>query len=68
MGVKGLGYLISIVSVAMLGVVAWPRPDEPQWKVSVLLAGMAASIVGMALRHLSHRKEQQQLERAGVKD
>lgn len=65
---KGLGYLISIVSVFMLGVVAWPKPDEPQWKVPVVLAGMAASILGMGLRYLSHRNQQRELERTGVND
>ena len=54
---KGLGYLVSIVSVLLLGAVAWPKPDEPAWKQAALLAGMAASIAGMGLRYLSHRKE-----------
>ena len=55
---KGFGYLISTVSVVLLGLVAWPKPDEPTWKAAVLVAGMTASIVGMALRFLAHRKEQ----------
>ena len=32
MDLKGLGYLISTISVFFLGIVAWPSPDEPQWK------------------------------------
>ena len=60
MGSKGLGYLISVVSVLLIGVVAWPRPDEPDWKAGVLLIGIAASIIGMALRYLSYRKEQRE--------
>ncbi|GAC1577001.1 MAG: hypothetical protein NVS3B5_08860 [Sphingomicrobium sp.] len=55
---KGLGYLISIASVLLLSTVAWPKADEPRWKAAVLAAGMAASIIGIALRFLSHRKEQ----------
>lgn len=55
---KDLGYLISTVSVMLLGTVAWPKPDEPRWKAAVLLTGMAASIVGMGLRLFAHRKEQ----------
>lgn len=58
---KGLGYFISIISVLLIGLVAWPRPEEPQWKATVLLAGMAASIIGMGLRYLSHRKQQREL-------
>jgi hypothetical protein len=38
--------------------VAWPKADEPRWKVVVLVCGMTASIVGMLLRFMSHRKEQ----------
>jgi hypothetical protein len=55
---KGLGYLISTLSVFLLGTVAWPKADEPRWKVVVLVCGMTASIVGMLLRFMSHRKEQ----------
>ena len=54
---KSLGYLISVVSVIMLGTIAWPKPDEPRWKAVLLVCGMTASIVGMFLRFLSHRKE-----------
>ena len=60
---KGLGYLISTVSVVLLGIVAWPKPDEPQWKAGIVVLGMAASIVGMFLRFLSHRREQRELKR-----
>ena len=28
---KGLGYLVSIVSVFFLGAIAWPKPERPQW-------------------------------------
>jgi hypothetical protein len=57
MDLKGFGYLISTVSVVLLGVVAWPKPGEPQWKAFVLIFGMLASVAGMALRFVSHRKE-----------
>ena len=57
MDLKGLGYLVSTISVVLLGLVAWPKPDEPQWKAFVLLIGMAASVAGMGLRFLSHRRE-----------
>ena len=64
MDLKGLGYLVSTISVLLLGAVAWPDPDEPRWKAIVLIAGMAVSIVGMFLRHLSHRKDRKDIERA----
>ena len=57
MDLKGLGYIVSTVSVILLGIVAWPKPDEPQWKALILAMGMLASVAGMGLRWLSHRKE-----------
>lgn len=54
---KELGYLVSTLSVLLLGIVAWPKPDQPSWKTAVLICGMMASIGGMLLRLLSHRKE-----------
>ncbi len=57
MDLKGLGYFISTISVVLLGVVAWPKPDEPQWKAIAVALGMFASVAGMGVRWLSHRKE-----------
>ena len=54
---KGIGYLISSLSVLLLGLVAW-KSDQPTWKSIALALGMLASITGMLLRFLSHRKEQ----------
>ncbi|WP_152569551.1 MULTISPECIES: hypothetical protein [Sphingomonas] len=53
---KGLGYLISTLSVCLLGIVSW-RSDQPFWKAAVLTTGMVASVLGMLLRFLSHRKD-----------
>ena len=64
---KGLGYLISTISVLLLGMVAWPKPDEPRWKAIVLIAGMTVSILGMAVRWLSHRKDRKDIERSEAK-
>ena len=58
---RGLGYLISIVSVLLLGLVAWPGADEPSWHLPALLAGMAASIGGMLLRWIGSRKQLREL-------
>ena len=59
---KGLGYLVSIVSVLVLGAVAWPKPDDPGWMRLGLIAGMASSIIGMALRYIAHLKQQKELK------
>ena len=61
---KAVGYLTSIVSVFLLGAVAWPKPGEPPWHMAVLLGGMATSIVGMGFRYFAHRQEQAELRRA----
>ena len=63
MDLKGLGYLVSTISAAFLGVVAWPAPDEPRWKAWAVAAGIATSVIGMGLRFLSHRKERHDIER-----
>lgn len=54
---KSVGYLISSVSVLLLGLAGWLRPDQAQVKSVALITGMAASILGMLMRYLSHRKE-----------
>ena len=61
---KGLGYLVSIVSVVILGAVAWPKPDEPRWHVIALRLGMMTSIVGMAFRYKAHLDEQREIRKA----
>ena len=61
MDFKGLGYLVSIVSVLLLGTVAWPKPGDPEWIRPALIAGITTSIVGMGLRYVAHRQEQKEL-------
>ncbi len=50
--VKSIGYVISTISVALLGIVAWEAADEGWMRLLVIL-GVLASIVGMALRWLT---------------
>ena len=64
---KALGYLISIVSVFVLGAVAWPGSGEPKWHLPVLIVGMATSIIGMACRYKSHLDEQREIKEAEAK-
>jgi hypothetical protein len=62
---KGLGYLVSTISVLLLGIVAWKGAKEEPLLFACLLAGMAASVTGMGLRWLSHRlseKEKQAIK------
>ena len=62
---KGLGYLVSTFSVILLGIVAWKGAREEPLLLVCLIAGMAASVVGMGLRWLSHRlseKEKQAID------
>ena len=61
---KGLGYIVSIVGVFFLGAVAWPSGDDPDWVLPVLIAGMAASILGMAFRYLAHLQQQKEIRKA----
>ncbi|AUW56821.1 hypothetical protein C1T17_00745 [Sphingobium sp. SCG-1] len=57
---KATGYLISTISVLLLGVVAWDgAKDEPALRFC-LIAGVAASVIGMALRWLSFRHQQRE--------
>ena len=60
---KGLGYLMSIVSVLLLGAIAWPKADEPRWHIVVLVLGMITSIVGMACRYKAHLDQQRELRK-----
>ena len=61
---KGLGYLVSIAGVFLLGAVAWPKPQDPDWALPTLIAGMTASILGMAFRYLAHRQQQREIKTA----
>jgi hypothetical protein len=64
MDMKLLGYSISTVSVAFLGLVAWPGPDEPQWKAWAVGIGMATSVAGMFCRYISHLRDKHDIQRA----
>ena len=61
---KAAGYAVSIVSVLLLGLIAWPKPTDPRWHVPVLMTGIAASILGMAFRYKAHRDQRRELKQA----
>ena len=56
---KGLGYLVSTLSVLLLGILSWKSASEQPLLLVCLILGMLASISGMGLRWMSHRLEQQ---------
>jgi hypothetical protein len=49
---KGIGYLVSIASVFLLGIVAWQGADDGGTRLLVAF-GMATSIIGMGMRWAS---------------
>ena len=61
---KGLGYLISIMSVLLLGTVAWTKDNAPWWYYPVLVLGMATSILGMACRYRAHLDDLRKIRKA----
>lgn len=54
---KSLGYLVSTVSVLLLGIVAWIGIAQHPTLRLLLLGGMATAIAGMVLRWLSYRED-----------
>jgi hypothetical protein len=64
---KGLGYLVSILSVFLLGAIAWPEGGEPGWHLPVLIAGMATSILGMGFRYKAHLDQRRELKKTEAK-
>jgi hypothetical protein len=57
--IKTLGYLISTVSVILLGIVSWSGAVRAGLTL-VLILGVVASILGMGFRWYSYRLERQQ--------
>ena len=57
--IKTLGYLISSVSVLLLGFVAWDGVKDNPLLSACLALGMASSLVGMFCRWLSYQKKEE---------
>jgi hypothetical protein len=62
--IKATGYLVSCVSVALLGVAAYPGAEKAGL-APALFAGMATSVLGMALRWSSYEVEKRRKHAAG---
>lgn len=60
---KAAGYLVSILSVFLLGAIAWPKASDPGWHLPVLIAGMATSICGMGFRYKAHLDQKRKIAR-----
>jgi multisubunit Na+/H+ antiporter MnhG subunit len=58
--VKGVGYLISILSVFLLAAGSLKTASKDPLLLICLIAGMTSSIVGMALRYADYRREQRE--------
>jgi hypothetical protein len=58
---RSLGYTISVISVLLLGLLAWPTADEPRWHIAVLVAGIALSVFGMGLRWTASSRQKSEL-------
>lgn len=61
---KLTGYLVSSVSVILLGIVSWKGASEQPVLMLCLILGMATSILGMVFRWLSYQREHKPLKRA----
>ena len=54
---KSLGYLLSITSVLLLGIVSWQATEQNPGLVWPLLLGVATSIIGIGLRWLANARD-----------
>jgi hypothetical protein len=61
---KGIGYLFSIAGALLLGAQAWPKSTDPAWHLPALIAGVAITIIGFAVRYVAHLKQRREIEQA----
>ena len=59
---KTVGYLISTVSVILLGAVGWSTVGDDAILRAALVLGVLASIAGMLLRWLSYQRDHEAAE------
>lgn len=58
LAIKSSGYLVSTLSVLLLAAVSWKSASEKPLLLACLIAGVAASVLGMVLRWLSYAMEE----------
>ncbi|OBQ67931.1 hypothetical protein [Mesorhizobium erdmanii] len=63
---KGVGYVISTISVILLAVVSWKSASQDPMLASCLLGGAATSIAGMCCRWASYAVEKRRQSRHGI--
>ena len=56
--IKTAGYLVSSVSVILLGAVAWKSASEKPLLLACLIGGMILSVLGMICRWISYQLEE----------
>lgn len=61
--IKTTGYLVSTVSVILLGIVSWKAASEQPVLMICLIVGMLASVVGMLLRWISYQVQEREEKR-----
>lgn len=58
--IKTAGYLVSTVSVVLLGIVSWQTASEKPLVMICLIIGMLASAAGMLLRWISYQVQERE--------
>lgn len=58
--IKTTGYIVSTVSVILLGVVSWKAASEQPVLMVCLIVGMLASAAGMLLRWISYQVQERE--------
>jgi len=58
--IQTAGYLVSTLSVALLGIVSWKAASEQPALMACLIAGMLASIAGVLLRWISYQVQERE--------
>lgn len=61
---KTFGYLISTFSVVLLAIVSWPKAKDDGVLLACLIAGAAASIIGVFCRWLTYEVEERRKGKA----
>ena len=60
---KTIGYMVSILSVLLLGIAAWRTAPQDDVLLTCLIGGMIASVIGMLLRWISHLQDQREKQK-----